>query len=112
MNCVPLVTPMVLNVWVQLYLGEEKHGRVFRVRMMEDAMIEDLKEEVNLYSRGELQSPMYRWLVYKADADNALDERDELKSYWLVGDKPLRVVVPATGKNKRMCCTDHISRYS
>jgi hypothetical protein len=98
---------MAEEVWVQLYIGEDKSGRVFKMRVGANQDINDLAKALAEECKDDLGSIHYSKLrVYKAGIHMHTQfppkEEDELDPWEAVptdttGKSPLRVLAP--GKN-------------
>jgi hypothetical protein len=97
------------EVWVQLYIGEDKCGDVFRLKMEVKHIIEDLKVAV-YQARGKYlgHCDAASLFVYKAGTEFPPKEEDKLRPGKPVpkgNENPLlRVVAPATLAGKNFSC--------
>jgi hypothetical protein len=95
---------MAEEVWVQLYIGGDKSGRVFQVRLVGAKQnIDNLADAVHQANGKSLGHCDARQLdVYKAGTEFPTKEEDKLEPWWDVpkdttGESPLCVLAP--GKN-------------
>jgi Crinkler effector protein N-terminal domain len=87
-------------VWVQLYIGEDKGGDVFKMRVRANHDIDDLKKALAEECKDDLGSIHYSKLrVYKAGTEFPPKEEDRLRPSLIVptdttDESPLRVLAP------------------
>jgi hypothetical protein len=112
-------TIMTEEVWVQLYIGKDKSGRVFPIEIasLSKDRINDLADavyEANGNSLGHCNAAQL--VVYKAGTELPRKEEDPLDPWTKVptdtiGEKPLCVVAPANvnQQGKNLSCFHYLA---
>jgi Crinkler effector protein N-terminal domain len=89
------------EIWIQLYVGKDKSGSVFKIRVGANQDIDDLKKAVAEERKDDVGSLHYSKLdVYNPGTEIPLNEGDKLDPGDAVSEhttsskNPLRVVAP------------------
>jgi Crinkler effector protein N-terminal domain len=98
---------MAEEVWVQLYIGKDKSGDVFKIRVGANQDIDDLKKAVAKELKHDLHHIHYsKLLVFQAGTESPRNEEVKLRPSSIVpktttDENPLRVLAPVnqSGKN-------------